>query len=140
MPTNFQSAPVAHLDELHEATALYTVSAIVNRLLDRLDWPISSGKLLDPDCFYWKHSKRLDVSNASYLLRIWITFTCEDIQGAKPIDLQTQSPVAALVVVPIIAREGIHPARKDLLLSGLLVLRFRGDHQWPLLSATPTNT
>lgn len=33
---------------IHEATAIYTVPAEIEGLLDRLDWPRSGGRLLDP--------------------------------------------------------------------------------------------
>lgn len=36
------------IEAVHQATAIYTVDAAVDRLLDRLDWPTRCGTLLDP--------------------------------------------------------------------------------------------
>jgi hypothetical protein len=38
------------VDAVHAATAIYTAPAVVDRLLDRLDWPDGGRRLLDPSC------------------------------------------------------------------------------------------
>lgn len=38
------------VDRLHAATAIYTASPVVDQLLDRLNWPNGTQKLLDPSC------------------------------------------------------------------------------------------
>lgn len=38
------------VNELHSATGLYTATAVVNGLLDRVGWPADVGSLLDPSC------------------------------------------------------------------------------------------
>src|ERR1051325_10921148 len=62
------------VDHLHDATAIYTVSHVVNRLLDRLDWPNGRDRLLDPSAgdgsFLLEALKRLDVSRTNQLTRI----------------------------------------------------------------------
>jgi hypothetical protein len=38
------------IDALHSATAIYTADPIVTQLLDMLDWPNASRRLVDPSC------------------------------------------------------------------------------------------
>lgn len=40
----------AAVDELHARTAIYTSSPVVDELLRRLDWPHTTGRLIDPSC------------------------------------------------------------------------------------------
>lgn len=70
---NKTSQPLPHLDQtiavdqLHSATAIYTADAVVNSLLDKLDWPHEPGKLLDPSAgdgsFIIAALARLDLAN-----------------------------------------------------------------------------
>lgn len=38
------------IDELHNSTAIYTAEAVVDQLVDRLDWPRGAARLLDSSC------------------------------------------------------------------------------------------
>lgn len=38
------------IDALHAATAIYTAEPVVDRLLDKIDWPRADRRLVDPSC------------------------------------------------------------------------------------------
>lgn len=38
------------IDQLHAATAIYTAEAVVDDLLDRIEWPMGNRSLVDPSC------------------------------------------------------------------------------------------
>lgn len=38
------------VDQLHNATAIYTADEVVDRLLDRMDWPRGNRRLIDSSC------------------------------------------------------------------------------------------
>jgi len=62
------------VEELHAATALYTVSQVVDALLDRLNWPACGGRLLDPSAgdgsFLLQALKRLDARDPKSIARV----------------------------------------------------------------------
>lgn len=68
------SARTAAIEDVHAATALYTVEHIVDALLDRLGWPGTHGRLLDPSAgdgsFMLCALRRLDASNHSEVERV----------------------------------------------------------------------
>lgn len=45
-----QAARTEAIDQLHDATAIYTAEPIVNELLDHLNWPNGAARLLDSSC------------------------------------------------------------------------------------------
>lgn len=68
------SPRTAAIEDVHAATALYTVEHIVDALLDRLGWPGPYGRLLDPSAgdgsFMLRALRRLDVTNHSEVDRV----------------------------------------------------------------------
>lgn len=48
--THTEAARAAAVDQIHSATAIYTCEPVVDDLLDRLDWPRGSARLVDPAC------------------------------------------------------------------------------------------
>lgn len=68
------SARTAAIEDIHAATALYTVDHIVDALLDRLGWPGVHGRLLDPSAgdgsFVLRALRRLDVTNHNEIERV----------------------------------------------------------------------
>lgn len=49
-PSLIGDARSAAIDALHAATAIYTREAVVDDLLDRIDWPSGGRRLVDPSC------------------------------------------------------------------------------------------
>lgn len=68
------SSKSAAVEELHAATAIYTVSEVVDPLLDRLNWPQCGGRLLDPSAgdgsFLLQALKRLDAHDQESIARV----------------------------------------------------------------------
>jgi hypothetical protein len=68
------SERAAAIEDVHLATALYTVAHIVDALLDRLGWPGAHGRLLDPSAgdgsFILRALRRLDVCRPGEVERV----------------------------------------------------------------------
>jgi hypothetical protein len=64
----------AAVEEVHIATALYTTMGVVDALLDKLEWPHSGGRLLDPSAgdgsFLIRALQRLDLTKAREIERV----------------------------------------------------------------------
>jgi hypothetical protein len=62
------------IELLHAATALYTTAQVVDVLLDRLNWPESGKRLLDPSAgdgsFLVQALDRLDLSDRNSISRL----------------------------------------------------------------------
>jgi tRNA1(Val) A37 N6-methylase TrmN6 len=72
--TQLYPPPTKAIEDLHAATAIYTAKHVISSLLDRLNWPNSPGRLLDPSAgdgaFLIEAIKRLDLSSPHNLKRI----------------------------------------------------------------------
>lgn len=64
----------AAVEEVHIATAIYTTVGVVDALLDRLRWPHSGGRLLDPSAgdgsFLVQALQRLNLADPDQLYRV----------------------------------------------------------------------
>lgn len=74
MFSQLYAPPSQAVEDLHAATAIYTATHIIDKLLDRLDWPRRPGRLLDPSAgdgaFLLQALKRLDITTPANLDRI----------------------------------------------------------------------
>jgi len=121
-------APRDAVDALHQATAIYTASHIINALLDKLDWPNTSGTLLDPSAgngaFLIEAIKRLDISAPENLQRIkgWEIHPIAATQARTSISQYLQNHNYPTRLANQLAKQII--VNKDFLLDGPTSERF----------------
>lgn len=128
MFTQLYAPPTQAIDDLHNATAIYTASHVINALLDRLNWPNTPGQLLDPSAgdgaFLIEAIKRLDVSKPQNLDRIqgWEIHSIAAADAKRAISNYLQNQNYSPSKAKQLAKKIV--INKDFLINGPITERF----------------